>query len=996
VDTRNTSYTPVDALPNDVNYYWRVRVHSGNSISDWSETRTFRKQWYIQPVLLTPTDGYPYVKDPFFSWSPVEGASYYKIEFNSANSFLSCTLPCWSDTTVNPFFAVPAPGGLSTSKWDWPLYSIWYWRVTPIDANGNSGKPSLAASFGYNPTALAPNLINPLYYYSPTTSLQPHEDRTVPLPVFMWHRTLSYTYGYSGFELPTYRVQVDDTPLFLSPDWTADTENMSAVPTTANPFTPTVGGIYYWRVRPLTALTGTETAQWSQIWKTRIDTTQTLTPTNVITLLRPASGFEAVEMAPLLEWWPLQGADSYEMEISADSAFSLTPTLTATVPYPAFTPQTRLGYGTYYWHVRGRSGGSPLGNWSATWRFQVAAQSHWRQSRTLGNNQLLIGSDPAGDMTDPNYDLTNLYAAQDKDFWYFGFNVMTTTADMTYTLYLDLDHVDNSGATFDARGFNVNTILAHRPEYALYIEQTGGTFDASKVYIYGWTGDNWAFPQTLNNVVGGALTATTNYVELKVPNTIIGMQDTTNSTAVSLFNGLASGGHAQDTVPSDPNVAYTISDTTPITTTLSRFTSVSERLNLAMPPSNATGDPTLFPSVLPFFYHFPADTAWYGYEFEAAVDQQFTSVIWDYWIYATSALASPLIPPAHTYNDGDFIGDNTYYWHVRPVYTTTATIRGAWSLPGRFERQGFVPQNLTTTVTFATPTFTWDVVEGARSYDIQVDDDPSFGSTAVNDNTARNSYTPITTLANGTYYWRVRVRRYGGSSSSSQDIINDWSPSQILTLTLPQPTGLTHNPSGVVPRAPTLCWDHLILSSTVSASLQPVLAAYKYRVQVSKDQAFSSTFDTIDTEQACWTPAKGYDDGTYYWRAAMMDGNSTARLGSYTSAITFTKQYPVSTLVSPTSGGVSAETPTFVWTPVNGADSYRLEVSKSPTFSPLYDGPITTNNTRYTPTKTYTPESTYYWRVAIVDDDGNIGPFNNATLILDPYPYHLYLPLIRK
>ncbi len=30
-DTRNTAYTPTDTLPNDVNYYWRVRVHSGSS-----------------------------------------------------------------------------------------------------------------------------------------------------------------------------------------------------------------------------------------------------------------------------------------------------------------------------------------------------------------------------------------------------------------------------------------------------------------------------------------------------------------------------------------------------------------------------------------------------------------------------------------------------------------------------------------------------------------------------------------------------------------------------------------------------------------------------------------------------------------------------------------------------------------------------------------------------------------------------------------------------
>src|SRR5579859_2965311 len=54
IDTGNTSYTPLDPLPNDVNYYWHVRVRSGAVFGDWSETRSFLKKWYLQPQLLTP------------------------------------------------------------------------------------------------------------------------------------------------------------------------------------------------------------------------------------------------------------------------------------------------------------------------------------------------------------------------------------------------------------------------------------------------------------------------------------------------------------------------------------------------------------------------------------------------------------------------------------------------------------------------------------------------------------------------------------------------------------------------------------------------------------------------------------------------------------------------------------------------------------------------------------------------------------------------------
>jgi hypothetical protein len=527
--------------------------------------------------------------------------------------------------------------------------------------------------------------------------------------------------------------------------------------------------------------------------------------------------------------------------------------ISATVPYPAFIPVTRPAYGTYYWRVRGLSGVLPIGDWSDVWRLQIAAQSHWRAGRTLGNasNRLSVGTDPAGDTTDANYDVTTLHVAQDQDDWFFGFNVTTSTATpVTYTLYLDLDHVDDSGAPNDARGYEVETIPAHRPEYALYIQQTGDVFMATHVLLYAWTGSAWGTVQTLD-AVGGALTSTADHVEIRVPNTAIGMQDTTGSVALSLFSVPSASGHPQDSVPSDP--ATPGSGGSP--TTLSRFTSVSDRINLAMPPSNSTGDPSTFPSLPPFRFQFPVDAAWMGYQFRAATDQSFTSVMWTYTIFATTPPASPLVPPAHTYNQNGkaFAGDNTYYWQVRSVHGVVniqPAVFGAWSQPGRFERQGLVPQNLwpaNNSVISATATFTWTLLEGARYYDIQVDQDPNFGSPEVSVTTERNIYTPVGTLADGTYHWRVRARQYGGNLGTIADVIGDWSTPQTFTQSLPPPTGLAHAPAGVVTRAPTLCWDPLIVASNGD----PVLAAYKYRVQVSRDASFSTIFDTADTEQEC-------------------------------------------------------------------------------------------------------------------------------------------------
>ena len=966
IDTRNTSYTPTSTLPNDVNYYWRVRVHSGNSISDWTPSRTFIKRWYLKPVLLTPTNNYQHQRFPVFSWTPVPGASYYKVEISLYPGFS----PIYdSGNTANTFF--------SPNKYNGDP-NTYYWRVTPYDGNAKPGVPSNTSSYRSYNDSVAPSQVYPLFYYPPNSSMNPHEDRTVALPVFIWNRVSvpSGSPEQGNIFADAYRLQVSTDPTFASILWTVDTENTTATPTTDNPFTPLAETDYFWRVRPL--IGGSESGEWSQIWKARFDLSMGLNPESDPLLIRPSDRFEFAESTPLLEWFPISSATGYEVQISDDDTFS-TVIDSASVSNPLYAPtislaQRSLGdvdFGIYYWRVRGL----PDGVWSDTRRFQIAAQSQWQFSRTLGDlaNRLQIGSDPLEDTDNLDYDITNLHVAQASDSWYFGFATPVSPANnITYALYLDIDHEVGSGGTVDAKGYSISTISGYQPEYIVYVLQDAGSFSADQVHLYNWTGTTWDTVSILS-AIGGELYQESGYVELKIPNTAIGYQDSTGSYAVSLISLEANGlGLPKDSVPSDPSATSN--------GIISRFANVTERMNLAMPPNDAGVDPSTHPSVPPFFWDWPVLSPWSGAIITAYLDPLFTTVVESFNL-SCSSYPTPITnyaQTAHAWSD-DFLGDNTYYWRVRPCYRIgSINYYGAWSQGWRFEREGFVPENLTTSVTFATPTFSWDMVEGAGYYDLQVDDDPSFGSTAININTRQNSYTPTITLANGQYYWRVRVRRDGG-------VINDWTTNQSFTLTLPTPVGLTPASGSTVDRAPTMCWDPIIEF--------PVLAAWKYRVQVSKDPNFSAIFDTIDTEQSCWTPKKGYDDGAYYWRVAMIDGNT--KLGNYCTPQTFTKQYPITTLVSPGSGSVIAETPTFIWLPVDGAAKYKLEVSQYPTFSPTYES-ITTSNTRYTPTKNYTIEKTYYWRVAIIDTDGKIGPFVGAIIIVDPNPYRIFLPSILR
>jgi hypothetical protein len=336
-ETSQTYYTPIETFPNEINYCWRVRVKSGPAEGDWSESWSFTKQWTLEPQLLTPTNLYRYGLYPFYSWTPVPGASYYKIEISDKDGIFETA------TTANTSYT-PRSKYLGTD--------YYYWQVTPFDGSGEAGSPSVEWSYQSYYTSTAPILVYPLYYYLPNDPnyyvehiMNPVEDRTVTYPIFIWHRVMIPA-PYGGVYADAYRIQVDTTDGFNNIVWEYDTENTSASPINGSgDFSPQVGQDYFWRVCVLDYIGGNcrlgQYFGWSQIWKARFDPGLALPPTNGAAPepLRPTVGQESVEATPLLEWWPLQDATQYQVEIDRDSNFSTVEiSNTATVNIPAYAP----------------------------------------------------------------------------------------------------------------------------------------------------------------------------------------------------------------------------------------------------------------------------------------------------------------------------------------------------------------------------------------------------------------------------------------------------------------------------------------------------------------------------------------------------------------------------------------------------------------------------------------------------------------------------------
>jgi hypothetical protein len=991
IETNHSSYSPTSNFPNQTMYCWRVRVESGLSTGNWSETREFSRQWNLETGLLTPTFADPYARAPVFSWTPVAGAAYYQVE-SSATSELD--LVDFQATTANPFWISPIE----------LLPDQYTWQITPFDSDDHPGITSLASSFQNPLTATVPELVYPFYYYRPNdpgytgnVPLNPVEDRTAAYPVFFWQRVFNPS-PYGGLLARLYRLQVSAYPNFSQIIWELDTQNTAAAPTLETPFYPTTGQDYYWHVCPLDLLldqcqvnpaNGDE--WWSETWIARFDSSliQSSQQGEAPHLLRPIHGHEQVEGTPLLEWNPLAGASHYQVQISRDPNFA-TLELEADPIYPRFASLVSLAqrnlnltnYGTFYWRVRGIVDGNTT-EWSDARRFQIASQSEWRRIRVLDNelNKLLVGSDPADD-TSENFDLSTLYISQSNLAWYFGFNASRDDViDMTYVIFVDTDHLDGSGgSTPPERPYVVSVIPAHQPEYILYIDQIDGQITAQNTHIYTWTGSGWSTWQTLS-AVGGALIYTAGdpgYLELELPDNAIGANWAPDSISAMVVS-VNSSGFVLDSVPSDPNV--------PGSAVLSRFTSVSDRMNLIYPPNNPDEAAGAIPTFVPLFWDWPTGsdsdatdpapaTPFAGAQFQISLDAQFSIPLVDH-TYTSNAryVGSPFAAVTN-----DLVGDGTYYWRVRPRYLNTGEYFGAWSATFSFIRSGFSAHNLHTSTPYATPEFEWDMVEGAAQYQLQISAQSNFEPLTMEVTTANNAYTPLESLAPGTYYWRVGVLREGVGQLV-------WSSTEVYTLSLPSPIGLVPNdpiqPVGIIP---TLCWKPvMIFSNTV-----PISSAWKYRLQISPRADFLNLTVSLDTEMHCWTPHSWYPQGSYYWRVAMID--PAGHIGPYSTPAVFLIQYPTTTLVRPISGWVF-QTPGFTWTEVTGAAYYRLEVSTEADFYPLTDSTYTAN-IQYTPLFSYPLEQEYFWRVGAYNVNDYPGAFVSTQIAIGSP--RIWLPMVRK
>ncbi|MCL4256852.1 MAG: hypothetical protein KJ043_24045, partial [Anaerolineae bacterium] len=238
-----------------------------------------------------------------------------------------------------------------------------------------------------------------------------------------------------------------------------------------------------------------------------------------------------------------------------------------------------------------------------------------------------------------------------------------------------------------------------------------------------------------------------------------------------------------------------------------------------------------------------------------------------------------------------------------------------------------------TDVTDPNVTFSWDAVTEATEYELQISTDGIFGTIIHTQTITTTSYN-YTLPASDVYYWRVRAK--------NSLITGLWTSPQQLTY-------LLSTPNLLLPDDMTT-----LASSDVTLTWDSVAGALEYRIQISRDSAFTMILFDGAVGTTSHTQAFIYAN-TYYWRVQ-------AIYSDWSAVRQFTIQAPVApNLIAPLD---MTTTPiadvNFSWDAVTDATEYHIQIGSDSDFIySVYSYVVTTTSYAYT----MPSFGTYYWRI---------------------------------
>jgi parallel beta-helix repeat protein len=271
------------------------------------------------------------------------------------------------------------------------------------------------------------------------------------------------------------------------------------------------------------------------------------------------------------------------------------------------------------------------------------------------------------------------------------------------------------------------------------------------------------------------------------------------------------------------------------------------------------------------------------------------------------------------------------------------------------------------------PTLVWTAITTENSwpvtYELQVDNDPDFSSPEIDQSgLVDNTYTSVTELVDGNYFWRVSAVDGAGNVGEWSVVFGfliDTIPPGAPVLVLPE-NGVNINDG-----TPNLDWN------TVPENSLPVT----YYVAVSDNSDFP--YENVNSG---WTINDGWEvsptlpEGVWYWRVMAKDNVGNTGAWSENRLFRIDTTAPIApVLVWPENEkNLDDNTPNLNWNAVienSMPVTYDIQVDNDNAFdSPLiWENDIREDNYQV---QDAMAEGTWYWRVRANDNASNIGPWS--------------------
>jgi protein-S-isoprenylcysteine O-methyltransferase Ste14 len=875
------------------------------------------------PRLLSPANAKPAEALPSFHWASVRGAVKYEFQLSADKRFASVVggQGKGSFQTPNTYATVAKT----------VADGAYYWRVRAIDGSDRIGRWSAVRSLAKAWT-------------QPAALLGPGEGATVVYPgtplVLRWS---SVRYAYK------YVVRIATDPQLAH---SALGDQKQGIETSGTSFAlpgTLASGRYFWGVTPLDSSKhpGRPSAVGSFVWSWPTGTTTRNGDLRDDPRLPDPIG--AVRFYdPQLSWDAVPGAAQYQVEVNASSDFAPGSRVCCdeTVLGTSLSPKTALPNNTYYWRVRavdldgnaGQWNEGPGGTRTPSFRKDFAATSPSVPNLRVwdaGPNPDPSSAVPV--MSDPVVQWDSVPGAS-------SYEVKVVPTVCSYDVDGDcIGRPASNPCEWSASAILSWDVVTATPAWTALSSQLRGSSPIGtgrvSVDVGHALGPGWSYCVEVRPIDRNGTSG-----DVRGDWTQLGG----NGARAFQYTG-------GDTCAAAPTTTMTDAAYRPVHDGRTSQQTFTETL-----PSGRTVTGT-YNRRMPVFTWSPVPNAC-GYFVVVARDPDFTDVV-DVALTPETAYAPRSSGGSVTYLDET----TTYYWAVLP--SQFADGRGVTSrlednAPQIFRKQSLSPQPLEPAdgadVT-AQPSFHWSLPrdeegrpEEVRSYRLQVDADPTFGSPIDDVVTDSTAFTSASTYpADTQLYWRVRAT--DDTASGGKGGLT-WSPTRTFTRRLPAPALLPQNPVDG-PGIPVFAWS-------------PVDGAVSYDMHVEQADGTKRDFTMRST---AFTPVTFYGTGVWRWQVRANFKGATRTVSSG-----FTPMSPFARRINPASGLRTTSSGSGValsWDPLTMARQYRVQISTTDSFSIVIEDAMT-EGTSYAPRMSnpaWTSGKSLYWRVAAMDEGSNLG-----------------------